>query len=557
MAENLFTRHQGYHRPLGSQLSTASSNDQAKEPTPNMYIFEHDPQASEQTLPPLSTDTFDKRSKGALSPLVSSSTVNTQSFGWILETTACLGSLISFAAIIVVLRIYNQKALPDWPLHITLNTFLAFCVTFSKACFMISLAESISQWKWNIYCNTTQGRPLGDFHILDLASRGFWGSCRLIGRFHWRHIVTLAGIISILSGLTSPITQQVLDYPSRRVADSSSAAIPISQHWEESDMLFINKAISDGLSSFVDKPPPYVIPACSTGNCTFPKSMSLAVCVKTADVSDKLHVSTITNSTDTEWTIGGAQGTIPNGTTAYNASLPNGVKLITPLSYAANAQGADTSLAFVNDEANFAALADYFVIYSRAGNVSYPGYNRTEERQWPFGAFEVLLYLCVNEYAIKVDAGVPSTEVISSSVSPVANVKEGNKVVGLPRLSCHYPFGKIDRRLYCDDSKEKSRKTLAFQDPSSGAAGKKSNFSFSAVTALSTSYNLNLAMFSQYIYSGSPRETAVLTADSAMWLSNALWGLKVNITDKEEQFARVGRYYDGLATSLSNQFVLS
>lgn len=329
----------------------------------------------------------------------------------------------------------------------------------------------------------------------------------------------------------------------------------MSRHWEESDMLFINKAIADGLSSFVDKPPPYVTPTCSTGNCTFPRSRSLAVCVKIADVSDRLHVSTISNSSDSEWTIGGAQGSIPNGTTAYNASLPNGVKLITPLSYAANAEGADTSLAFVDDEANFAALADYFVVYSRAGNVSYPGYNRTGERQWPFGAFEVLLYLCVNEYEIKVKAGVPSTKVIASSVSPVAGGKKSN-TVGLPKLTCHYPFGKLDRRLYCNDPKEKSRKTLAFQDPSSESGGK-SNFSFSAVTALSTSYNLNLAMFSQYIYSGSPRETAVLTADSAMWLSNALWGLKLNITDTEEQFTRVGRYYDGLATSLSNQFVAS
>jgi hypothetical protein len=276
--------------------------------------------------------------------------------------------------------------------------------------------------------------------------------------------------------------------------------------------------------------------------------------MKTADVSDSLHVTTLSNSSDSDWTIGGAQAVIPNGTTAYNASLPNGVNLITPLSYALLAQGADRSLAFVDDEANFAVMADYFVVYGRAGNVSYPGYNRTFERQWEFGAFEVLLYLCVNEYTITVDEGVSTTMVVSSSVSPAGG---RNASQGLPRLECTYPYGKFQRRLYCDNPKVKSSRTLAFKDPSDKTAEEKSNFTFSPVTAISTAYNLNLAMHSQYIWSESPKDTAVQTQDSATWLSNAIWGIRGNISEAEEQFARFGRYYEGLATTLSNQFVLS
>ncbi|KAH7131649.1 hypothetical protein B0J13DRAFT_626711 [Dactylonectria estremocensis] len=271
-----------------------------------------------------------------------------------------------------------------------------------------------------------------------------------------------------------------------------------------------------------------------------------------ADVSEKLHVSTLANPSDADWTIGGAQGVIPNSTTAYNASLPNGVELITPLAYALTARGADRSLAFIDDEANFAAVADYFVICSRAGNVSYPGYNRTDERQWPFGAFEVLLYLCVNEYAIKVDAGASSTKVVSSTISPVRGDNRSEKATGLPRLNCYYPSGKIERRLFCDDPEETIFATLAFEDPSTETAREKRDFSFSTVTALTMSYNLNLVMFSQFIWSGSPRDTAVTTADSAMWLRNAIWGTGSNITNVDEQFERVGRFYDGLATSLSN-----
>lgn len=209
MSNNSFSRHQGYHRPLDSQPSTARRGDRSKEPGSNVYVFQRDPQASEQTLPPLSTDNSSERTKHTSPSFISPSIAKTSSFGWVLETIACLGSLVSFAgefkspnielnpdgqstqAIIVVLQLRDQKTLPDWPLHITLNTFLAICTTFSKACFMISLAESISQWKWNMYCDTSHGRPLGDFHILDLASRGFWGSCRLIGRLHWRLVCDL------------------------------------------------------------------------------------------------------------------------------------------------------------------------------------------------------------------------------------------------------------------------------------------------------------------------------------------------------------------------------
>lgn len=48
---------------------------------------------------------------------------------------------------------------------------------------MIALAETISQWKWNMF---EDSRPLGDFEIVDSASRGFCGSMQLVLRFKWR-----------------------------------------------------------------------------------------------------------------------------------------------------------------------------------------------------------------------------------------------------------------------------------------------------------------------------------------------------------------------------------
>jgi hypothetical protein len=84
--------------------------------------------------------------------------------------------------IVAVLRVYDGRALPTLPLSITLNTFLAFFTTLTKAAFMLSVAEAISQWKWNML--KSKERPLTDFLAIDSASRGVWGSFWVLGRFH-------------------------------------------------------------------------------------------------------------------------------------------------------------------------------------------------------------------------------------------------------------------------------------------------------------------------------------------------------------------------------------
>lgn len=52
---------------------------------------------------------------------------------WLLEVASLVVSLIALAMIAVVLEAYDQKALLEWPLHITLNTFIPFFATISKA----------------------------------------------------------------------------------------------------------------------------------------------------------------------------------------------------------------------------------------------------------------------------------------------------------------------------------------------------------------------------------------------------------------------------------------
>ncbi|RTE84812.1 hypothetical protein BHE90_000647 [Fusarium euwallaceae] len=131
---------------------------------------------------------------------------------WRLEAASLLLSFSCFILIIVVLAHFDQKGLPDWPLSITLNSFLAFFTTLIKATFMLPVSTAISQTKWSWFL---QDRPMYDFHILDQASRGVRGSFMLLWRAHFRSFVSLGACIVIISTLTSPVTQLAINYPMR------------------------------------------------------------------------------------------------------------------------------------------------------------------------------------------------------------------------------------------------------------------------------------------------------------------------------------------------------
>ena len=89
---------------------------------------------------------------------------------WWNELLGVVLSLLAFAAIVIVLRRFEDRALPDWPYNISLNTFLALFVTIAITGLMISVSEGLSQQKWIWFLHIK--RPLGDFQKYDNASRG-------------------------------------------------------------------------------------------------------------------------------------------------------------------------------------------------------------------------------------------------------------------------------------------------------------------------------------------------------------------------------------------------
>lgn len=97
---------------------------------------------------------------------------------WTFEILALVVALGAIGAIIGVVFRYNGRALPDWPHDITLNALIALLATFANATISVCLASGISQAKWIRF--KTAAAPLSDMEVFDEASRGSWGSLKLL-----------------------------------------------------------------------------------------------------------------------------------------------------------------------------------------------------------------------------------------------------------------------------------------------------------------------------------------------------------------------------------------
>ena len=97
---------------------------------------------------------------------------------WIVELSACGGSVLALFAIFILLNHYNGRAQPDWPYNITINSMISFFTTLMKALMLVSVTACLSQTNW-IYFRTTP-HTFKDFLVCDSASRGPEGSMQLL-----------------------------------------------------------------------------------------------------------------------------------------------------------------------------------------------------------------------------------------------------------------------------------------------------------------------------------------------------------------------------------------
>ncbi|KAI1022161.1 hypothetical protein LB504_007477 [Fusarium proliferatum] len=264
---------------------------------------------------------------------------------WGLEITSLSLSLIAFGLMIYLLYQSAEEPISKWnKTYISLNTAVSILAGTSRACLAFAISMCLSQGKWNWLSGAAQ--PLIDFDRFDAASRGAWGSLRLlqscVRRPHW---VSIGALTAIALLAFEPFTQAVLAIEDKEVtldhleyikaARSSNDSLETlgnvptigrstrldGASWDGASpgvsavsfpgpdnktMEFMARrfsidiqedmgmkaAIWNGFSPFTA--PQNLRPAfaCATGNCTWPIFPSIAVCSKCHEVSKYVIKST-------------------------------------------------------------------------------------------------------------------------------------------------------------------------------------------------------------------------------------------------------------------------
>lgn len=97
---------------------------------------------------------------------------------WTWEIVAMISNVASFIALTITLFIYDGKPVSHWNFPITLNTIVSILSTVSKTTLLFAVAEAMGQWKWILL--SWEQRPVNEFERVDAASRGPWGSTKLL-----------------------------------------------------------------------------------------------------------------------------------------------------------------------------------------------------------------------------------------------------------------------------------------------------------------------------------------------------------------------------------------
>ncbi|KAF5502592.1 hypothetical protein CGCA056_v013906 [Colletotrichum aenigma] len=296
--------------------------------------------------------------------------------GWWQEIAWSIISLICVIVLITLLNSYDGRPLPIWPSGLTLNTVIAFVSTICRTAFILPVMESLSQYKWNWYKKSP--RPLADFRVFDEASRGPWGSLKLLVTTKGRIIGIMSAVILVSGIATSTLTQSVVTYPTRHTV------LPANDR----DIMFpINQAIPRALNTPPDEVMPYHLPSCRTNNCTWPSFSTLAVCVDMKNVTSLL-------TTDGDPIKAGTNATLPNGVSMQRSAY----------GYHSMNISTGTSLSYNDTDIIKAELFNFFVLYGPA--------------PIQLRAYEIVMHWCVNTYNVTVQNNVPITQQVASYTKP-------------------------------------------------------------------------------------------------------------------------------------------
>jgi len=133
--------------------------------------------------------------------------------------------------IIAILAVMNNRALDRWTLPIQPNSLIAVFTTIGKTGLLLAVTESLSQLKW---LHFERPRNLAHLQLFDDASRGPWGAAVFLWGTRGRaKLAALGAIITIAALAIEPFAQQILEFGTRTVSESSNdASMGFARLWQ-------------------------------------------------------------------------------------------------------------------------------------------------------------------------------------------------------------------------------------------------------------------------------------------------------------------------------------
>jgi hypothetical protein len=258
---------------------------------------------------------------------------------WLIEIVSWSLSAACMAGIVIMLIVYKNKRIPDWPLGLTLNAYVSVLAKVASASLLLPVSEALGQLKWSWF-QGDNSKKMWDFELFDSASRGPWGSLLLLIRTRGKSLAALGAAVTIFALALDPFFQQVVEYPEVWRLQTALGAIPVATGYEPfskgqeyrngNQNLDSDKTMSGVLARFFydngTAPLSFgrgiraEIPlACPHSNCTWGPYETLGVHSECVDAADQLEFRC--EKTTLDWvqhpivdTVSDNDYTFPNGT---------------------------------------------------------------------------------------------------------------------------------------------------------------------------------------------------------------------------------------------------
>lgn len=462
----------------------------------------------------------------------------------------------------MVLSKFDQRSLPDWPFAITLNTFLAFFATLAKAAFMIPVSAAIARAQWTWF---RRERPLHDFHVFDQASRGPWGSLALIWRVRGRQLVVLGALLTVVSVLTSPLSQLAISYPLRdTVAEDEFAVVQaINDIRYPRDRVDLGARRALMLVTVADstdfaEPIRPTNAFCSTGNCTFEAYHSLGVCMSMANITEHLSVEAFPDPEPGDVPmLGDPDGDMmfPNQT-VYRVSLPGGYNLTHQAPMALLSEmlnGADT-FGFRGDaELLEARLSSHVLLYAAPTGGNFSDRAGADEilrkiTSFRHEALEVLFHLCAQTYETSVHMSEETTRMVSNHTKPT---KPGTG--SFLDMQCKSIVN--DRSLGCALQPDRADEVIELEAPPDAAGDASFSADYGGMAAMASLMKSSLTGYALARWHPEVWPEPEVSFQGGDFVQSLFQGVVFAldvIEDRSKLPSRVSNIYDNVAVTLSS-----